>query len=102
MIIDSNLVSSEIQCTVTKNHKIFIRTTKPHKSNKKTQDLLLNSSSGNRVLFIAGYRPAQEFESVIQFTLCPVAYAENFHGWVHLVAYGSHLYLVCVVCEITI
>jgi len=34
----------------------------------KPQDLLVNTSSGNRVLFIAGYRPAQEF--VIEQSLC--------------------------------
>jgi len=54
---------SEMKCTATNNHKIFTRTTKSHKSNKKTQDLLVNTSSGNRALYIAGYRPAQEIES---------------------------------------
>jgi len=34
--------------------------------------------------------------------LCPVAYAENFHGGIHSVAYGGHLYLVCAVCDVTI
>jgi len=37
--------------------------------------------------------------------VCPsyaVAYAENFHGAVHWVAYGGHLYLVCAVCDVTI
>jgi len=29
----------------------------------KPQDLLVNTSSGNRVLYIANYRPAQEFDS---------------------------------------
>jgi len=31
-----------------------------------------------------------------------VAYAENFHGGVHSVAHGGHLYLVCLVCDVTI
>jgi len=31
-----------------------------------------------------------------------VPYAENFHGGVHSVAYGGHLYLVCAVCDVTI
>jgi len=30
------------------------------------------------------------------------AYAENFHGGVHSVAYDCHLYLVCAVCDVTI
>ena len=52
-IINSNLVSSEIKCTAAKNHKILTRTTKPNISNKKiTQDLLENTSNGNRVLYI--------------------------------------------------
>ena len=63
MVINSNLVTSELKYTATKNHKSLTRTTEPHKSNKKTQDLLLNTSSGNCVLYSAGYRPAQEFES---------------------------------------
>jgi len=29
------LVSSEIKCTATNNHKILTRTTKPHRSNQK-------------------------------------------------------------------
>jgi len=29
-----------------------------------------------------------------------VAYAENFHGGVHSVAYGGHLYLVCAFCDV--
>jgi len=29
----------------------------------KPQDLLVNTGSGNRVLYIVGYRPAQEFDS---------------------------------------
>jgi len=33
------------------------------RTKNKTQDLLLNTSSGNRVMHIAGYRPAQEFDS---------------------------------------
>jgi len=32
----------------------------------------------------------------------PVVYAENFHGGVHSVAYGGHLFLVCAVRDITI
>jgi len=31
-----------------------------------------------------------------------MAYAENFHGGVHSVAYGGHLYLVCTVYDVTI
>jgi len=31
-----------------------------------------------------------------------MAYAENFHGGVHSVAYGGHLYLVCAICDVTI
>jgi len=31
-----------------------------------------------------------------------VAYAENFHGGVHSVAYGGYVYLVCTVCDVTI
>jgi len=31
-----------------------------------------------------------------------VAYAENFHGGVHSVAYGGPLYLVCAVRDVTI
>jgi len=34
--------------------------------------------------------------------LSSVAYAENFHGGFHSVAYGGHLYLVCAVCDVTI
>jgi len=42
---NSNLVISEIKCTVAKHHKI----------ENKPQDLLVNTtSSGNRVLHIAG------------------------------------------------
>jgi len=63
VIFNSNLVSSEIKYTATNNHKIFTRTTKPHKSNKKAQDLSVNTSSGNRVLYTTGYRPAKEFAS---------------------------------------
>jgi len=32
----------------------------------------------------------------------PVAYAENFHGGFHSVAYGGHLCLVCAVYDVTI
>jgi len=31
-----------------------------------------------------------------------VAYAENFHGGFHSVAYGGQLYLVCTVCDVTV
>jgi len=30
-----------------------------------------------------------------------VAYAETFHGGVNSAALGSHLYLVCAVCDVT-
>jgi len=30
-----------------------------------------------------------------------MAYAENFHGGFHSVAYGGHLYVVCAVCDVT-
>jgi len=33
--------------------------------------------------------------------LSAVAYAENFHGVFHSVAYDGHLYLVCAVCDVT-
>jgi len=35
VVINSNLVSSEIKCAATKNLKILTRTTKLHRSNKK-------------------------------------------------------------------
>jgi len=62
VIIYSNLVSSEIKCTATKNHKIVTKTTKPHKSNQKqaTSSFGKYYSSGNHVLYIAGHRLAQE------------------------------------------
>jgi len=30
------------------------------------------------------------------------AYAENFHGGFHTVAYGGHLQLVCALCDVII
>jgi len=47
-----NLVSSEIEPL---NHIDQIK--------NKPQDVLVNTSSGNGVLYIAGYRPGQEFDS---------------------------------------
>jgi len=49
------MVSSEIKCPAAKNHKDQIK--------NKPQDLFGNTSSGNRALCIAGYRPAQKFYS---------------------------------------
>jgi len=35
--------------------------------------------------------------------MCAVAYVENFHGGrCRSVAYGGHLYLMCVVCDVTV
>jgi len=38
----------------------------------------------------------------VPFVLPSVAYAENFPGGLHSLAYGGHLYLVCAVCDVTI
>jgi len=34
--------------------------------------------------------------------LSTVAYAENFHGGGHSVAYGARLFVVCGFCDVTI
>jgi len=34
--------------------------------------------------------------------LHPTANAENFHGGVHSVAYGTRLFVVCGLCDVTI
>ena len=67
---------------------------------------------------VKSYRPLQHRNDVTRFkqvenqsrnhalrkrTSCQsVANAENFHGGVHSLAYGGHLYLVCTVCDVTI
>jgi len=61
-----NLISFEIKCTDTKKHKILTRNTKQHTVDQiknKPQDIWINTSNGNRVLCIAGYRTTQEFDS---------------------------------------
>jgi len=58
------LIGSEIKYTATKNHEILTRTTNHIDQIKnKSHDLLVNTSSGNHVLYIADYRPAQESDS---------------------------------------
>jgi len=100
---------------------ILTRTTNPHKSNKKTQDLLVNTSSGNRALYIAGYqrRNSKKYDRNQWFMYALIRKLHNtvfsLHSksvhcvqrrWqkiimgVNSVAYGGHLYSVCIVCYI--
>jgi len=102
---------------------ILTGTTNSHKSNKKTQDLLVNTSTGNRALYIAGYqrRNSKKYDRnqwfmyalirLIQITQHSYSvYIVNLYTvqrrWQKIimgvisVAYGGHLYSVCIVCYI--
>ena len=60
--------------------------------------MLKNKASGNRLgaLLLVWYLAIWSSASIT------VAHAENFHGLVHLVAYGGNSYLVCAVCDVSI
>ena len=60
---------------------------------------MANEKLGDLLLFVHLQKPQQTYFR----GLASVAYAENFHeGGFHSVADGGHLYLVCVVWDVTI